>query len=157
MCVCACMHIVCAIAISACVCYVDVWVYQLEILIVRECVCVARWSPMVKKKGFYYVLVGRLGIITQAWLSTYNVVWIRERFQRKGDWNVWGVGDKDRFRRWNSALCHCTMGIGLHFIVLSPSKKGITKMWPFRSNLGIITYEHLTNANHWNTSRQNKR
>jgi len=38
------------------------------------CVCVCcPWSKMVKK-SFYYVLVGRLGIITQAWLSTYNVV-----------------------------------------------------------------------------------
>lgn len=35
------------------------------------CVCVLIRDG---KKGFYYVLVGRLGIITQAWLSTYNVV-----------------------------------------------------------------------------------
>lgn len=79
------MNVVCATAISACI----VWVLSMResgsalvggnrifegvCICVRMCVCVC----------FYYVLVGRLGIIIQAWLSTYNVVWMTQRASEK--------------------------------------------------------------------------
>lgn len=102
---CVCMHIVCATASSVYKGFFHAW----------KCISFALYyqSMWISVCVFYYVLVGRLGIITQAWLSTYNVVWMTEReIQRTRDRNVW---DSLVWSR-SSALCWCMMGIGFHLL-----------------------------------------
>lgn len=68
------MNVVCATAISARIVRVLSMCESGSALVggirMFEGVCVCVHVCVL----FYYVLVGRLGIIIQAWLSTYNVV-----------------------------------------------------------------------------------
>lgn len=68
------MNVVCATAISACIVRVLSMCESGSALVggirMIEGVCICVRVCVL----FYYVLVGRLGIIIQAWLSTYNVV-----------------------------------------------------------------------------------
>lgn len=77
---------------------------------VHPSVCVAYLFRIVNK-AFYYVLVGRLGIITQAWLSTYNVFRMRDSKKERLECVRKGENGETRSGMEQEITC-CTMGNG---------------------------------------------